>query len=154
MAMSDRALYCITIVIDAEGGYVNDPNDPGGETKFGISKAAYPNVDIQNLTIEQAQYYYQRDYWNPVLADKLPSPLDLYVFDAAVNQGVGRAIRILQEACKIPVDGYIGGQTLAAAAHLQPKMYLAQRVLHYVQDSDWDTEGKGWMMRLFNLCTR
>ena len=154
MSLSDRALYCITVVIASEGGYVFDPNDPGGETKFGISKAAYPNVDIKNLTIEQAQYYYQRDYWNPVLADKLPTPLDLYVFDAAVNQGVGRAIRILQEACKVTVDGHIGGQTIAAAAGLNAKMYLAHRVIHYMQDADWENYKMGWLMRLFNLTTR
>lgn len=74
-----------------EGGYVNDPSDKGGETKFGISKKSYPNIDIKNLSIEQAKLIYQKDYWNKSGANKLDWPLSLVVFDTAVNMGPARA---------------------------------------------------------------
>lgn len=153
--ISDRAMYCISVIMDLEGGYVNDPNDPGGETKYGISKAAYPNVDIKNLTPEQAQFYYFRDYWTPLSCDKLSQPLDLYVFDAGVNQGIHHAKVMLQEVCHVTVDGEIGPQTLQAAAGLNPpKRYLAHRIMYYSVSKHWQEYGEGWAMRLFKLCTR
>lgn len=74
-----------------EGGYVNHPKDPGGETKFGISKKSYPNLDIKNLTLEQAKEIYRVDYWVASGADKMEWPMSLVVFDTAVNMGVSRA---------------------------------------------------------------
>lgn len=152
--ITDRAAYCISVVMALEGGYVNDPHDPGGETKFGISKASYPNVDIANLTPAQAQFYYQRDYWNAINGDKLPTPLDLYVFDAAVNQGVAKAVMMLQKIAGVSQDGRLGPQTIAAATGVQAKRYLAERAYHYAQNSNWSFYYGGWMDRLFTLCTR
>ena len=86
----DRA---IDFVLRHEGGYVNDPRDPGGETNFGISRRAYPTLDIKNLTKEQATGIYRKDYWDKVGGDILPWPWDLILFDTAVNQGVAWAIR-------------------------------------------------------------
>jgi lysozyme family protein len=83
--------------ISAEGGYVNDPDDPGGETKFGISKRAYPSVDIAALTAEQAKEIYRRDYWERAGCDALKWPLNILVFDAAVNQGVSFAREMAHE---------------------------------------------------------
>ncbi len=74
-----------------EGGYVNDLADPGGETKYGISKRAHPDLDIKNLTVQQAADVYQRDYWTPAGCDQLDQPAALAVFDTAVNVGVQRA---------------------------------------------------------------
>lgn len=71
-----------------EGGYVNHPNDPGGETKYGISKRAYPHLDIKNLTREDANALYYKDYWLAAGCDTLPAPLCLVAFDSAVNHGV------------------------------------------------------------------
>lgn len=88
MSDFDRAL---DFTLKAEGMYVNDPRDPGGETNFGISKRAYPQLDIKNLTREQAADIYRRDYWQRAGCDSLPWPLSACVFDAAVNCGVGRA---------------------------------------------------------------
>ena len=87
-------------VLGIEGGYVNDPKDPGGETKYGLCKRSYPTVDIKALTIEQAKAIYKRDYWDKVKGDDLPFPLNLFMFDAAVNQGVDPAIKMLQAALK------------------------------------------------------
>jgi len=74
-----------------EGGYENDPDDPGGETNWGISKRAYPNLDIKNLTKEQAIVIYESDYWIPSGCSLWEWPLNLIVFDTAVNCGVHRA---------------------------------------------------------------
>jgi hypothetical protein len=84
----DKAL---SFVLSWEGGYSNDPNDAGGETNFGISKRAYPNEDIKNMTMDRAMEIYRNDYWNACNCDDLPYPLDMVIFDTAVNMGVGRA---------------------------------------------------------------
>ena len=73
-----------------DGGYTNNPADPGGETKFGISKRAHPNEDIKNLTPERALALYQAEYWTPIGADNLPIPTCVVAFDSAVNCGVSR----------------------------------------------------------------
>ena len=73
-------------VIAREGGYVNDPDDPGGETKWGISKRSHPNEDIKRMTVDRAKEIYLAEYWIPT-SDSLPYPADLVAFDAAVNQG-------------------------------------------------------------------
>ena len=86
-----------------EGGYVNDPNDPGGETNWGISKRIFPDMDIKNLTKDQALKIYKQFYWDRVDGDNLPWPLDLIVFDTAVNMGVGRALQFYTET-KNPVE--------------------------------------------------
>lgn len=74
-----------------EGGYVNDPNDPGRETKYGISKRAYPNEDIKNMTKERAREIYRRDYWNKLNLDEVEFPMNLIMFDTAVNMGITAA---------------------------------------------------------------
>lgn len=87
----------------ADGGYTNDPTDPGGETKYGISKRAHPNEDIKNLTPERALAIYQTDYWTPIGGDNLPIPTCVVAFDTAVNCGVSRCkawIRIAENDWK------------------------------------------------------
>lgn len=74
-----------------EGGYTDDPNDPGGETKYGISKKSYPTLDIINLTLEHAKEIYFENYWKKADCDILDFPMNLIVFDTAVNLGVTRA---------------------------------------------------------------
>lgn len=147
----DQAFDC---VIGAEGGYVNDPRDPGGETKYGISKRAYPNEDIRNLTLDRARQIYWRDYWGACKCDSIPAPLNLYVFDAAVNQGVSAAIRALQGVLGLAQDGIIGPQTIAAASVAgseKTALYLADRAIRYAKTANFDTYGRGWMKRLFML---
>src|SRR6516225_9079499 len=85
----------MTFVFKWEGGYVNDPNDPGGETNWGISKRACPNVDIKNLTRQAAQELYQRDYWNAIDGDALEPALACAALDTAINMGVARAKQFL-----------------------------------------------------------
>lgn len=84
-------------VLKTEGGYVNDPDDSGGETKYGISQAAYPSLDIKKLTQDDARAIYREDYWNAIKADQLPEDIREAAFDAAVNHGVGWARAALKE---------------------------------------------------------
>lgn len=95
-------------IIASEGGYVNDPNDPGGETKFGISKRSYPNEDIKNLTIERAREIYKRDFWDKIGGDQIKDQAiaDLLV-DSAVNEGVVPAVKRAQIIVNIPQTGKI-----------------------------------------------
>lgn len=91
----------LQFVLKHEGGYVNDPADPGGETKWGISKRAYPNLDIANLTPDQASDIYARDYWLAAGCDPLPLPYCTVVFDSAVNHGVSRAVGWRNQATSV-----------------------------------------------------
>jgi lysozyme family protein len=117
----------------------NNPKDPGGLTKFGISQKAYPSLDIASLTKEQAKEIYKRDYWQACKCDELPSAFAIAVFDTAVNQGVGTARRILQISLDVTVDGVIGDKTIAAAhkaSVYQFKKFLAERLVSYARLMD------------------
>ena len=162
-------LKAFGIVVGAEGGFSNDAADPGNwtggrcgsgrceGTKFGVSAAAYPTVPIANLTIGDAQSIYLRDYWEPIQGDALPPPLALLVFDAAVNNGTGRAIQWLQQAVGASVDGVLGAHTMAAidarngsgAAVLAE--FQAQRMRFMAGLPTWRTFGLGWARRLCRL---
>ncbi len=87
---------CIAHVLAAEGGLVNDPKDPGGVTKFGISQRSYPALDIRALSLDDAKAIYQRDYWDKIQGEALPAGLDLLLLDHAVNAGPARANTLLQ----------------------------------------------------------
>lgn len=116
-----------------EGGYVNHPNDPGGETKYGISKRAHPDVDIAALTKQQAADIYHKKYWTKIRGDELPRGVSMAVFDYAIHGGVSRAIRGLQRAVGgVAVDGQLGPITLGAArqaVHDLGNAELAYRVV-------------------------
>ena len=126
-------------VLEHEGGYVDDPTDAGGETKYGISKRAYPDEDIKELTVERAKELYKRDYWDRFRTSSLPDRLRHIYVDMCINMGGGRAIKILQEACnsknanKIDVDGGIGPATIKAASSVEPFRLRAYRVMFYAE---------------------
>jgi len=122
----------LKIVLGFEGGYNNDPNDKGGETNYGITAATLEsakakgwipaNVTIKNIKLDHAKTIYKKGYWDVVKADNLPDPLDLIIFDMAVNHGPNTAVKILQQSLNsilkagnsLVVDGIIGPKTLAA----------------------------------------
>lgn len=144
-------------LIGHEGGYVNDARDPGGETKFGISKRAYPGEDIQNLTLDRAKQLYRRDYWDAVQADNMPDAIRFDLFDAAVNSGVRQAVKWLQTAAKADPDGIIGPKTLLAVRMADPQL-LAKRFnglrLRFMTDlKTWPTFGRGWARRIADNLT-
>ncbi len=141
-----------------EGGYVNDPNDPGGKTKYGISKRAYPNVDISKLTKKKAGEIYFNDYWEPCGCEDLPAGIDLIVFDTAVNCGTDKSVRILQESVGSSVDGVYGPNTQAAAEKSNQqsaiKEFVARRAVYYGKLAKLDRFGLGWMRRLADMHQR
>lgn len=145
-------------VLSWEGGYVNDPHDPGGETKYGISKKAYPNIDIKNLTLEEAAEIYKIDYWDKCRCGDLPYPIGTLVFDTAVNMGVHTAITLLQSAGEVVSDGVIGRQTISAVNGLDPakvgRNFMALRVQRYVNLEGWGRYGLGWSRRCFDVFRR
>lgn len=139
-------------VIGHEKGYVNNPQDPGGETKYGISKRAYPNENIKDLTLNRAKEIYRQDYWNRCDCDQLPLWIRFHVFDAAVNSGVKRASKWLQISVGASVDGDIGAQTIALARASDPGRTIAKfngLRLHFIADlPTWATFGRGLVRRI------
>lgn len=115
MKYSERFIECVKILLQHEGGYVDDPDDAGGETKYGISKRAYPDIDIKNLTIDEAIAIYHRDYWRKIKGDQIIcNDLAMQVFDMAVNSGIKTAVKMLQNIIGAYPDGIIGPETLTA----------------------------------------
>jgi len=146
---------CLAVILKKEGGYVNDPHDAGGETNMGISKRAFPDVDIKNLDVELASAIYKKYYWNQVKADQLPEGLDLVVFDGAVNSGPAQSAKWLQKALGIKADGVIGPVTLVALqdapiASLIDKV-LDQRLAFLKSLPTWSRFGKGWEARVEDI---
>lgn len=141
-------------VIGHEGGYVADPLDPGGETRFGISKRAYPGEDIAGMTLERAKAIYLRDYWGAAGCDAAPDCLKFSLFDMAVNQGVKTAVKALQHAAGVTEDGILGPITLQALASIPEARALfrfdAARLVAYTQadDTRWSRFGRGWVRRV------
>ncbi len=128
----------IKVILKHEGGYVNDPVDPGGETNMGISKRAYPDLDIKGLTKEKAEEIYYKDYWLKSKAPQVPDELRLIYFDMVVNMGKSRAVKILQTAVnakgvKTDIDGGIGPQTISNSlkSGLEPARLRSYRVKYY-----------------------
>lgn len=150
MTAFDSALR---VVLANEGGYSNNPSDPGGETNYGICKRDHPDVDIKNLTVEQAGIIYRAQYWDKIKGDSLPYPLSLFAFDAAVNQGVDAAIKMLQKAVGVAQDGILGVQTMDAVHRADQKYlsakFMAARAMRYIGTRNFDQFGTGWITRLF-----
>jgi lysozyme family protein len=121
----------IGMILQHEGGYVNNPNDPGGETNYGISKRSYPGVNIRGLTPQIAAAIYQRDFWNPLLLDEVNNQaLATKILDTCVNLGKGAGVKYLQRAllslgAAVAVDGAMGPATIAAVNSVDPVALLA-----------------------------
>lgn len=147
--MFDQA---VTLVLQHEGGEVNDPHDPGGHTKYGISKRAYPDLNIGEITEYDARRIYKADYWDRIKGDDLPSAVAVGVFDMAVNAGNRTAIRLLQRVLGVKDDGIIGPVTIGAASKSDPLWlavrYAAERISYYAALSGWDRYGRGWSSRV------
>jgi lysozyme family protein len=140
------------LLIGHEGGYVNHAADPGGETKFGISKRAYPQEDIKHLTLDRAKALYLRDYWGPAGCDALPQDVRYDVFDMAVNSGVRAAIKLLQKTVGTVEDGILGPRTLAAVNSMPVSRlrarYLGSRLEFMASLPTWPAFGRGWARRI------
>lgn len=135
MADFDEA---IRKIIRFEGGYVNDPDDRGGETKFGISKRQYPDLDIKKLTINEAERIYHRDYWQKIKGFALPQKIAEALFDTAVNIGVRRAVKLAQQIAGVKIDGDMGPVSLRAINAFADKddfmrRFILARIHYYVR---------------------
>jgi lysozyme family protein len=159
MTEQERFDRCLAEVLRLEGGYVDDPRDPGGPTRFGVTRAVLseargrdaPAQDVAALTEEEAAGIYRRSYWSPVSCAGLPEGLDLVAFDSAVNMGPGTAARLLQAALGVTVDGVVGPRTLAAAA-IQPvtdtiRAVSELRRRRYRTLAGFSAFGRGWLRR-------
>jgi lysozyme family protein len=161
MAENRRFRECVDIVLRYEGGYVDDPRDPGGATNMGITLRTLREwrgddsltaEALRNMTEAEAREIYLARYWNPIRADELPPGIDLAVFDWAVHGGVGRAARDLQTVLGVTVDGAIGRQTIEAAKRADPAEVIRgvceQRLNHLRSRPHWDAFARGWSRRV------
>lgn len=128
---ADQFEIAVSEVLGEEGGYTSNPADPGGETQWGISKRAFPEVDIKNLTRDGAKDLYKAHYWDPLAGYPLDPLFRRIAFECAVNQGLGK--------CKALLDTAKG----------QLDWFMADRALAYAALPTFNTFGKGWLRRLF-----
>ena len=153
--MKDNFDECLKMLLDNEGGYVNHPKDPGGETNLGVTKRVYEKwggtKDMKDLTVEDVAPIYKKEYWDKCRCDDLESGVDWAVFDWAVNSGTGRAAKAIQKICGAAQDGAIGPKTLALI-NTQNTEYVIEEFGKIRQDfyeslKTFDTFGKGWTRR-------
>ncbi len=139
-------------LIGHEGGYVDHPTDPGGETKYGISRRSYPGEDIKGMTLARAKTIYKRDFWGPAGCDVVPPGLKFDLFDTAVNSGVRTAVKLVQRAAGETDDGVLGPRTLAAIQAMDPERLVARfngHRLDFMNDlPTWPAFGRGWTQRI------
>lgn len=147
--------WAFQIVVGHEGGYVDHPDDPGGETKYGISRRSYPNEDIKGMTLDRAKDIYYMDYWLPLQAFELPDAVQVMLFDMAVNHGKVRAVQILQQAAGVKTDGWLGPVSKAAIKHTPlaelVREITVQRIMFYASLETFKTFGLGWVRRAIAL---
>jgi len=158
--MQENYDKCLKAILHHEGGYVNHPKDPGGETNLGVTKRVYEEFggtkDMKELTVEDVAPIYKKGYWDKMKGDDLPSGLDLCVFDFGVNAGPGRSAKYLQTMIGTVADGGIGPNTLKAVANYVEEVGLEKAVEnfqearqgYYEKLSTFDTFGKGWTRRV------
>lgn len=152
-------------LIGFEGGLSLDPKDKGNWTsgiigqgelrgsKFGISAASYPHLDIANLTVEQAKEIYRTDFWDASMAPSFQDPMAYQLFDMAVNSGPRNAVVLLQRALGVADDGRVGPKTLEACSKISNTTALAIRFLAFrlrfmTHASGWESQGRGWANRI------
>ena len=146
------------VILRNEGGYINHPNDPGGETNFGIAKKFYPNEDIKNMTIPRATYLYYRDYWLPMnLKGFKNEELVLQVFDFGINAGIRRSIKLLQRLVGVIDDGFVGPITTKIINDQDSdivKKFKNRRRIYYMnlaaQKPKLEVFLRGWLRRVDN----
>ena len=141
----------IPVILKNEGGYVNDPNDLGGETNYGISKRRYPDLDIVNLTRDEAIEIYRRDYWLPEFDEIEDDNAALHIFDMCVNAGQYRAVRLAQKVAHAYEDGLMGPATVRAINNSVGFVdhYKGARIRFY-QNLNNPHFLKGWINRVNN----
>lgn len=151
------------LMLKSEGGYVNNPADPGGMTNLGVTKATWENwvgrasdeAEMRSLTADKVEPLYKKKFWDAVRGDELPVGLDYLVFDFGVNAGPGRAIKVMQSAVGVTPDGGFGPLTLAAVQAIDP-VELIDKFSQAKEDfyrslGTFATFGKGWLNRVVDV---
>ena len=158
--MRDNFSKCLALVLQSEGGFVNNKYDPGGMTNLGVTKATYERwtnapvteAQMRALTPHDVEPIYREWYWDRVRGDDLFVGIDYCVFDLAVNSGVGTAIRMLQDAVGTVPDGKFGPLSMAAVEKADPRRLVntmqALRLQYLRKISTWPVFGKGWTRRV------
>tara|TARA_B100000989_G_scaffold278098_1_gene239555 strand:- start:3465 stop:4007 length:543 start_codon:yes stop_codon:yes gene_type:complete len=163
--MKENYDHCLGLILHHEGGYVNHPKDPGGETNKGVTKRVYENwcieqdlfqKDMKDLKISDVAPIYKQNYWDRCKCDSLPDGVDLCVFDFGVNAGTGRGARFLQKCVGAVADGAIGPNTLRQvdewiAMRGEEDLiveYSERRRNYYKRLKTFSTFGKGWLRRV------
>ena len=149
----------LKMLLHHEGGYVWHPDDPGGETNLGVTRAVYEQWvnrqvmegEMKRLTVADVAPIYKTNYWDRIRGDDLPSGLDFAAFDWAVNSGTGRPAKVIQKYISAKQDGAIGPKTLALVAENDPAKMIQylyeQRQKFYERLKTFETFGKGWTRR-------
>ena len=150
---------CLHMLLEHEGGYVNNKHDKGGMTNLGVTKRVYDKwigresteQEMRDLTPDDVAPIYKKNYWDRVKGDLLPSGLDWACFDWAVNSGSGRPAKAVQRAVGATQDGAIGNQTLGLIAEKDPKFIIdyvyTVRQAFYESLDDYKHFGRGWSRR-------
>jgi lysozyme family protein len=158
--MKDNFDTCLTLVLKSEGGYVNNPADPGGRTNLGVTQATWEaytgepssEAEMRSLTPAMVAPLYKQKYWDVVCGDTLPAGVDYAVFDYAVNSGTSRAAKALQMSVNAKPDGVIGPNTLAQVNTANPSDIISdvcERRLRFLQSlGTFSTFGNGWTKRV------
>lgn len=147
----------VEFTLHHEGGYVNDPDDPGRETKYGISKRSYPHLDIKSLTRDDAKVIYHRDYWLAMRCNEMPLRVGASLFDTGVNLGTRRAVRFLQRQIGASRDGIVGPETLGLIEPHHASRLLTRRLSWYTKlmrrRPVMRKYERGWFRRVVELST-
>ena len=158
---ADNFPRCWAQLLGNEGGYVDNPNDPGGATIWGVTEAvARANGytgDMRMMAQATAEAIAKREYWDVVQGDSLPAPLDFQVLDGAYNSGAGRAAEWLQRAVGVQADGQIGPVTLGAIGRMDTSQiicgYNGARLAFLASLGTWPDFGRGWANRIAHNLT-
>ena len=162
---ADNFPQCFALVLKNEGGYVDNPKDPGGATNLGCTKAVWEEWvghevtkdDIRDLKPNDVMPLYKAKYWDTIKGDDLPEGVDYAVFDFAINSGPSRAAKALQSVLSVNVDGQIGPATLRALETSNPREVataVCEARLAFLQSlPTYDTFGKGWSKRVSEVET-
>jgi len=160
--MTDNFETCLALILAHEGGYIDHPKDPGGRTNHGVTQRVWEEwtgheVDekqMRALTPELVAPLYKRKYWDACRADELLDGVDYVVFDVAVNSGVGRAVKLLQQSVGATPDGGFGSITMALTKKAEEdptrliEQYCARRLEFLQSLKTFETFGKGWSRRV------
>lgn len=150
----------LDLILKSEGGYVDNPADPGGRTNLGVTQKTWESwvgrpsneKEMRGLTISDVAPLYKKKYWDAICGDDLPSGVDYIVFDFAVNAGTGRSAKTLQSVVGTVLDGSIGKVTIAEINNTPVQTIIDRfsvlKEEFYKGLSTFPTFGKGWLARV------